>query len=421
MNEIVVKVMPVLLAALLLGCSSENNQFKPPPPPEVTTANPVEQQVTLFVERTGQTEAKEFAEIRARVEGFVEEILFDAGQAVRQGEQLYRIEPDTYEVAKLSAEAAVDAANAAVTVAEASLENAQAEVEKNQSDFKREQRLLESNAGSQSDFDAAKAALQSAIAKVSAAKANIEAEKARVARAEASLAQAELDLNFTTVVSPIDGRVSKTGVKRGNFVQNGTSLVTVIGKQTLYANFTVSDRMLLELMRAYPDLEDRPDSPKDWAKFNVYLQRDRGEEWILGRLEYIDQTGIEETTGTFALRAEFDNADGKLIPGLFVVLRMPIRQVEDALLVPERALVRTQAGEFLLVVDEESNVQRRPIVLGQILDGWAVVREGIGADEQFVVEGVQRARPGKPVTPEQITLSTEDSPLLQAPVERQSD
>jgi RND family efflux transporter MFP subunit len=230
-----------------------------------------------------------------------------------------------------------------------------------------------------------------------------------------------LELKYTTVASPIAGRISKSDVKRGNFVQKGTTLATAIDKQTIYANFTVSDRALLELMRANPEMKDRPNSPEEWAKVNVYLQRERGEEWVAGKLEYADQTGIDEATGTYGLRAEFPNDDGKLLPGLFVMLRLPIRRLEDAILVPERAVVRTQSGEFLLVVDGDNQVQRRPVVLGQVLDGWALVREGLAADETFVVDGLQRARPGAAVTPEAVTLSTEGSPLLQAPVDRQAD
>ncbi len=421
MNHVFFRTLPVLLVAVVAGCSQQTNQFEPPPPPAVTTAKPVQQKLTLFLERTGQTEAKERAEVRARVEGFLQEILFDAGQEVQQDQELYRIEPDTYQSAVQSAKAAIEAAKAAVLVAEANLATAEAEVEKAKNDFEREQRLLKSNAGSQASFDAAKAQLQSTVANVGAAEANIEAEQANRLQAEAKLAQAELDLKYTTVTSPIAGRISKSDVKRGNFVQKGTPLATAIDKQTIYANFTVSDRALLEMMRANPDMKDRPDSPEEWAKVSVYLQRERGEEWVAGRLEYADQTGIDEATGTYGLRAEFANEDGKLLPGLFVMLRLPIRELEDAILVPERAVVRTQSGEFLLVVDADDQVQRRPVVLGQVLDGWALVREGLAPDETFVVDGLQRARPGAAVTPETVTLSTEGSPLLRAPVDRQTD
>ena len=409
--------LALIVAGCLLigGCAPATNQYEPPPPPDVTTAKPVQQKLTLFIEENGQTEPVQQAEVRTRVKGFVQKILFDPGQEVKEGQELYAIEPDTYEATKQAAVAAVEAAKAAVLVAEATLANANAAAEKAKSDFDREKRLLESNAGSQSAYDAAQAARDSAAAQIEAAKANIESAKAGQLQAESDLAQADLDLNYTTVRALIDGRISKTDVKLGNLVEPGDTLANVVDQGKIFANFSISDRKLLEMMKALPEGEKEPSTPEEWSKFAVYLQRDSEEtDWFSGRLEYVDQEGIDEDTGTFGFRAEFDNTDRRLLPGMFVIIRMPVREIEDAILIPERAVTRSQAGTFVLVVGSDNTVERRIVTLGQTLDGWVYVKDGLAAEESFVLDGLQRARPGSKVTPLEKEISTADSPILQA-------
>ncbi len=400
---------------LLSGCSGASNEYVPPPPPTVTTAKPIQQSLTLFLEQNGQTEAVEAAEVRSRVSGFVQEILFEPGQRVQTDDELYKIEPDTYRAIQKSAAAAVEAAKAAVAVAEAAQATAEAEVKNATSNYDREKRLFESNAGSQSALEAAEAVRDSAQAQRRAAAANVEAEKAKQLQADAELAQAELDLEYTTVRAPIEGRVTKTEVKLGNLVQVGTPLATVVDQREIFANFSLSDQQLLELMDNVPTDQERRDTPQEWSKIAVYLQRDTTKkEFLTGRLNYVDQEGIEQSTGTFSLRAVFDNADRQLLPGMFVMIRLPIQTIESALLIPERAVARSPMGEFVLVVGEGNRVERREVVLGQRLDGWVLVEEGLDRGESFVLEGLQRARPGSEVAPTEIELSTEGSPILQA-------
>ncbi|MCS7465108.1 efflux RND transporter periplasmic adaptor subunit [Stieleria sp. ICT_E10.1] len=400
---------------LLSGCSGASNDYVPPPPPTVTTAKPIQQSLTLFLEQNGQTEPVEAAEVRSRVSGFVQEILFEPGQRVQTGDELYKIEPDTYRAIQKSAAAAVEAAKAAVAVAEAAQATAEAEVKNVTSQYDREKRLFDSNAGSQSALDAAEAARDSALAQRQAAAANVEAEKAKQLQADAELAQAELDLEYTTVRAPIEGRVTKTEVKLGNLVQVGTPLATVVDQREIFANFSLSDQQLLELMDNMPIDQDRRNTPQEWSKIAVYLQRDTTKkEFLTGRLNYVDQEGIEQSTGTFSLRAVFDNADRQLLPGMFVMIRLPIQTIESALLIPERAVARSPMGQFVLVVGEDNRVERREVVLGQRLDGWVLVEEGLDRGESFVLEGLQRARPGSEVAPTEIELSTEGSPILQA-------
>ncbi|MEP2310813.1 efflux RND transporter periplasmic adaptor subunit, partial [Rhodopirellula bahusiensis] len=239
---------------------------------------------------------------------------------------------------------------------------------------------------------------------------------------QAQLDQAELDLEYTVVRAPIEGRVSKTQIKLGNLVEVGSTLATVVDQRNIFANFSISDRKLLELVEARPETEEPADSPEDWSKIPVYLQRDGDtDKWMSGKLDYVDQRGIDQKTGTFGLRADFDNQDGKLLPGMFVIIRLPVREVENAILIPERAIVRNQTGAYVMLVGSDDQIEQREITIGQTLDGWAMITEGLSANDTFVLDGLQRARPGSKVSPKTIELSTKDSPMLQAAVESNSD
>ncbi len=214
-----------------IGCRKAENVYDPPPPPEVTVARPLQQPLTPFLEENGVIEAVEEAEVRARVQGFVEEVKFQPGAVVSVGDLLYQIESDQYQSIVKSSEAAVEAAEAAIVAAQALVATAEAEVRVSEQNLSREKRLLDRNAGSQLDFDEAVAAKDSALAKLDSAKANVGVAVAEKGCAVASLAQAQLDLDYTTVESPIDGRISITDVKQGNLVENGTKLAAVVEPQ----------------------------------------------------------------------------------------------------------------------------------------------------------------------------------------------
>jgi RND family efflux transporter MFP subunit len=385
-------------------------------------AQPVQQNLTIFIEENGETEAVEQADVRARVGGFVEQISFQPGQFVSEDQELYQIEPDTYLATRNAAAASVEAAKASIQVAQASLASALASVQKAENDLKRERQLQASNAGSLATLDAALAARDSALAEQKAAEANIEADKAKLLQAQAQLDQAELDLKYTVVRAPIEGRVSKTQIKLGNLVEVGSTLATVVDQRKIFANFSISDRKLLQLVEARPETEEPSDSPEEWSKIPVYLQRDGDtDQWLSGKLDYVDQRGIDQKTGTFGLRADFDNEDGKLLPGMFVIIRLPVREIENAILIPERAIVRNQTGAYVMLVGADNQIEQRPITIGQTLDGWALITDNLNVDDTFVLDGLQRARPGSQVTPNRVELSTKDSPMLNAAVESNNE
>ena len=380
--------------------------------------HPIKQMLTQTIDENGTIEAVEAAEVRARVRGFVEEIAFQPGQSVAIGDVLYKIEPDTYEAEKNSAAATLASNQAAITVAEAQVKTAEAELARNSREFDRQKELLRKNVTSQAEYDNAAAAYTASVAAVRSTRASVEAAKAEVGRAAASLAQAQLDLNYTTVRAPIAGKITKTDVKLGNLVENGSVMASVIDDSRVFANFNVSDRELLRY-RAAKQATLGPDEQMeepDLSSFVVYLSRETDSGFPFeGRLEYADEEGVDASTGTLAMRAIFDNPRGDLFPGLFVQIRLPINQSE-ALLVPELATGRDQRGSFVLTVDNENNAQRTPIQIGRKLERWIVVESGLTTADRVVVTGVQRARPGMTVVPELESMSISDEVLMRGSV-----
>ena len=238
------------LIGCLAGCSGASNEYVPPPPPDVTYANPIAAPITPFVDENGTTEAANEAEVRARVRGFLKTIEFQPGQNVKQGDLLYTIERDVYEAALDSAAAAVESAAAAIGVAEATVKTAEAGLLKAEQDLDREERLKSQNASSQAQYDAAFAAEAAAKADLEAARANVNSAKSQKLQADADLRDAKINLDFTEVLAEIDGRITKSNFKVGNLVENGTHLATIVDDRQVFANFSISDRALLRIMRA---------------------------------------------------------------------------------------------------------------------------------------------------------------------------
>jgi len=397
------------------GCKSSKNDYAPPPPPEVTVAHPVEQLVTPFLEQNGVIEAVDEADVRARVRGFIESVNFDPGQTVSEGDLLYKIEADQYQAVVKSAEATVAASQAAIDVAKALVKTAEAEVKRAEQSLSRERTLNERNAGSQADLDAAIAANDAAVAALESAKANVQAAIASKGSSVASLAQAQLDLDYTSVRSPISGRITATDIKQGNLVENGGKLATVVNRSQVFANFSLSDREMLQIMKARRATlkPDEKLAEPDWSEMKVFLKREGDEGFPFeGVLNYVDQEGIDASTGTLGLRAQFENRDNMLFPGLFVTLRMPMGDANQATLIPEYAMLRDQRGQYVLVVSAEQKVQRREISVADTISGWAFIETGLTPDSRVVIDGLQRARPGLPVKAMEKKLQVDDQSLL---------
>ena len=366
---------PVFICVLVAGCGRRENTYAPPPPPTVTVGPPVQQEVTPYAEFTGTTRASGFVEIRARVEGFLEEIHFDPGQKVEEGDPLFTIDPKPY-IAELNE------AKAEVAIREAESKQARATLQ-------RLQRAFKSKAVSEIEVIDAEAAAAKAEAALQSARAAVE--------------KAELRLSYTEIHAPMSGQIGRSLVDPGNLVGtagDNTLLTTIVNDQPIYAYFAVSETDLLryqERVRARKAAGE--EAPIDEENYPVDLGLPTEEGFPHeGRLDYLENR-MDETTGTIEVRGVFENEGGILLPGLFARIRLPMGKPEEALLVPEQALGRDQEGRYLLTVNPDNRVEKHPVTEGQKVGNMRVIASGIDPDDRVVVTGILKARPGQPVTP----------------------
>ncbi len=365
----------LLLGALSLlstGCGPSAAQQKPAPP--TVTVAPVEQQELVeWDEFTGRTEPVEMVEVRPRVSGHIQEVRFQSGELVKKGEVLFVIDPRWHQ-------AEFDRRQAEYAQAKVHRENAEREA-------KRTGQLLANRAISTEDAEAREARFQEA--------------KAALLAAEAARESAKLDLDFTEVRAPIDGRVSRALVTAGNYINGvagaATVLTTIVTVDPIYVYADVDENSLLKFNALFHDrktsaaAEDRVPVELQLADEEGFPQR--------GYIESFDNR-LDPNTGSILLRAVFPNPDGRIVPGLFARIRVPLSERHSALLVEERAVGTDQGQKFVLALSATNTVEYRPVKLGPGVNGKRIVRAGLKPGEQVVVNGLQRVRPGMPVTPE---------------------
>ena len=346
------------------------------PPPEVTVGNPVVREVTDYFEFPGQTAAVGEVEVRARVTGYIIKVNFEDGQEVKKGDLLFEIDPRPYQ-------AVLDRAQGESTRLKAVLEKAQA-------DLARSNRLRPSGAISEDEYE-------QHVSQLAIAKASIQT-------ADAVVRDAELNLEFTKVVSPIDGRVSRARITEGNLVQPGTAesmvLTTVVTVDPIYAYFNIDEPALLKYVdRKWQSGEAaHPSRIKDQnIPVEIALAKEDGFPHK-GILDFIDNK-VDSKTGTIRARGNFDNSKQYLTPGLFVRVRIPFGKPHQSLLVSERAIGTDQRQKYLLTVNKENVVEYHRVKVGSLHDGMRVIESGIGPDDRVIVNGLLRARPGMPVNP----------------------
>lgn len=365
----------VAATASLASCkkTSDANAYAPPPPPEVVVANPIERDVVTYISYTGTIEAAEIVDLRARVQGFLESITFQAGQRVKTGDVLFQIDKRQYQ-------AAVDQAQAAVRAKEAALVGAE-------NDARLARELADQNAGPEID----------AIIKA----ARRDAYKADLAQAKAILDEANLNLGYCTITAPIDGRITRSLVDAGNLVGRNepTLLATIVQSVPAHVSVDVSESDVLAV-RNKEIQEGKPRGPEiDRARERVCelgLATDAGYPHP-GRVDYVDPQ-LNPQTGTLRVRARFENSDEHLLPGLFARLRFPMSN-KTCVVIPEAALLSDQQGRFAMVVNAQDQVEIRRVRIG-VLDGTdRVVEEGLTPADRVIVLGVLKARPGAKVTP----------------------
>jgi len=385
----------ILAAAWLLAACEQKNTYVEPPPPKVTTARPLQQEVIDYLEFTGNTQAIERVEVRARVAGFLESMHFTPGTMVEKGDLLFVIDPREYQARLNAAQAEYDAARAHLRRAEA--------------EFARAKNLFEQQAGSEKN--------------VVQWRGERDIARAAVALAKAKFEQANLDLSYTQVTAPIAGRISRERVDVGNLVGEGepTLLTTVTQYDPMYAYFNLNERDLLKVMDLYrKQVEEKGfdpyTEPDTKAELPLFLGLANEEGYPQRGILDFAESGVDSGTGTMQIRGVFPNP-GKvkvLLPGLFARIRMPVKKRENALLVTERAIGSDQSGRYLLVANKEDVVEKRPIRMGRLVDGLRVIEEGLRFGEWVIVSGLQRARPGAKVDPDRTSMSSLTASAMRA-------
>jgi len=361
-----------LTGLLFSGCKEKEQQVEAPPPapPEVTVAAPVVQDVINYKYFTGYTEARKEIEFRARVEGYLESFSFQPGALVKKGDLLFNIDPKPFE--------------ADVAQAEADLETRQAEQKLAEATLKRKESAYKQKAVSE-------LAVLEARAQLSKAEAQIKESKAR-------LLSAQLQLSYTKIYAPENGRISRNLVDNGNLVGAGgekTLLATLVNYDPVYVYFNLDERSLLLFKNHFKEqgIYNISNNP---IPVNLGLEGDSGYPYT-GTSDYIANQ-VDLSTGTIQGRAKFANKNLFIIPGLFAKIRIAISEEKDALLVPEIALSSDQRGRYLLSVTEDGIVVYKPVEIGPLTKGLRVIRKGINKDDRIVIKGIQRARPGAKVT-----------------------
>src|SRR5262245_50879931 len=356
------------LVTVLAGCKGEAKPA-PPPPPKVTVAQPVHRPVTDFLELTGNTQAIYTVQLVARVVGYLEKVLFRDGQVVKKGQPLFLIQQNTYE--------------ASLRQAEASILLQQAQLEYAQKQLERFSNLLPNNAASQTDVDNWRFQRDSA-------RANLES-----ARAQRELAQ--LNLDYTTVMTPFDGRIDRRLQEPGNLVgSGGTSPLAQLSQiDPIYVYFNISDLDLARLLKFTRGIPGTSDARK-WS-VSAGLPSEVG----YPHQGYLDFASISltSTTGTLLMRGIFPNPDGGILPGLLARVRVPLEQ-REAFLVPDSALGHDQQGDYVFVVNDKDIVERRGVKTGPALENLRAIDEGLKGQEWVVVNGLLKAGPGRQVTAE---------------------
>ncbi len=377
----------LLLSVIFCSLTGCNQHAAPAPtsPTRVLVSHPVEKEITDYADFTGLTAAVDSVEIRARVYGFLDKVNFKEGMLVKKGDVLFEIDPRPYQ--------------AAVNQAKAKVEMDKAKSRFDVADYNRSLSLARTDAVSREDLEKSLATKE-----VSAATVNAD---------QADLAAKQLDLDFTKVTAPIDGRISRIIVTVGNLVQSGQSgggtlLTTLVSVDPMYCYFDVDEHSFLrvtELIR-----EGKAQSARDVKRpVLLGLSSEKGYPHE-GTIDFVDNQ-INPKTGTIRLRGVFPNKNGALVPGLFGRVRIFIGQPYKAVLVSERAIDTDQGQKIIYVIDDKNTVSTRPVTVGAVQDGLiAILNGGVKVNERVIVEGFQQVKVDAVVDPKLVPMPVAATP-----------
>lgn len=361
-----------LAAVVLVMACGEKNTYVPPPPPKVTVAQPVKKPVADYLEFTGNAVAFNAVPLVARVQGFLEKVLFQDGDLVKKGQLLFVIQQEQYE--------------AQLQQAEASVLSSKAQLEHAETEFARYSALVKQDAAAQTDVD----------------KWHYErdSQRASLKSAQAQVILAKLNLSYTKISAPFTGKIDRHLKDPGTLVGAGenTKLAEINQVDPIYIYFNISESDLLRVRGKTPKTAAAKEDKDKRYPVRVGL----GDETDFPHQGYIDFAGISlnPTTGTLQLRAIVANPEIVILPGMFAKVRATSEEKKEALLVPEVAIGYDQMGSYVRIVNEKNLVERRGVKLGVLEGKDRVVTEGLKGDEQVVVSGLLRAIPGRQVTPE---------------------
>ncbi len=360
-----------------IGCKSDATELPPAKPPVVTVARPIEREYQPYEDFTGNTAAPESVDVRARVSGYLEKVLFEVGTEVKAGDPLFQIDPRPFQ-------AEVDKAQAQLEVAK--VKRDQADIE-----FARVEELFGQQRAPQIEFDRNKALKAAAAADVLAA--------------EAALERAQLDLDWSHITAPISGRISDKYVDEGNLIQGGAGMATLLtnisSMDPIHVYFDCDELTMLRLAEQNRKTQESQRGAKG-TRVVLGLADEEGFPHE-GAIDFVENK-VDAATGTLRVRAAFDNADRELFPGLFSRVRVYCGEKGHSLMIAERAIGQDQGQRYVFVVDEKNQVEYRRIEVGAQEGELRIVEKGLRPEEWVIVNGLQRVRPGVTVEPQRVEM-----------------